>query len=168
MTEPLDPIAQVREALATELEDELVRLWLAGVRGPKHLATALARKELGPQAMPSEETFLAVKTCLDQSSWMRKLMWAKENLAKSVQVDALKACPVALQAQIELASPHNEDKRTRNSAAQFLLASAAGLSPAQKHEISGNEEFMSLFKEIFPKAVVPKEPVEAVRIEETE
>lgn len=142
--------AETVAALADDIADRCVGLHLAGVTGPEPMAKALAREAMGPDALPTPFLRELVHACLNGATWRRKLMEAKENLHVWVQKAALQATPIALHSVIFLASEANDDKRTRNSAAQFLLGAGAGLTPTQRHEVTADEEFLRLCRELYP------------------
>lgn len=143
--------AETVATLSEDIADRLVGLHLAGITGMVTMAKALAREAGGPEAEPSPALLELVHACLNGATWRRKLMEAKENLHVWVQKAALNATPIALHSVIFLASEANDDKRSRNSAAQFLLGAGAGLTPTQRHEVTADEEFLRLCRELYPK-----------------
>jgi len=150
---PPDFDADTLAAIADDLTDRCVALHLAGITGPVGMARALAREAMGPTAEATPFLREAVQACLNGATWRRKLIEAKENLQAWVQKAALQATPIALHSVIFLASEANDDKRSRNSAAQFLLGAGAGLTPTQRHEVTAYEEFMQLYRDLYPKPV---------------
>ena len=148
---PPDFDADTLAAIADDLADRCVALHLAGITGPATMAKALAREAMGPTAEATPFLREAVQACLNGPTWRRKLIEAKENLQTWIQKAALQATPIALHSVIFLASEANDDKRSRNSAAQFLLGAGAGLTPTQRHEVTADEEFMRLYRDLYPK-----------------
>lgn len=145
----------------TDLLDQCLGVYLTGVRSAEKIARIIAQQELDdPKAKPTPEFIEVVRRAIHSGAFIKKTLWARENPKKYVHDAALKATPDALRSVVWMASERNPDKRTRTTNAQFLLAAAAELSPTQKHEMGANEEFMTLFKEIFPKGKETEASVE--------
>ena len=139
-----------------DLLEQCVSLYRSGRRTAAQMARVILRMDTGdPEAQPAESQIEAIRACLQTSAFRRRLLWARQHGVRWIQEAGLHACPRALQTMVWLSSEANEDKRTRNSAAQFLLGSAAGFSPTQRHELSGSEEFMHLFQAIYPSLAKP-------------
>ena len=142
---------------AAQLPDDLlanvVRLYMAGVRGSKRIADTLtAEAEFGEAEYTNAtpELVKVVETLIRSRPFIEAILTAKQSPAQYVQTMALDHAAMALQTVIRLAGSGNPDKRTRTANAQFLVAAGAGVSPTQRHEITASEEFKALTKEIFP------------------
>ena len=154
-----DPVTETEQKLAAqaqrELTDRIVAVVLATnrVRSDK-IARILREQEEGPGAPADPEFVAEVRRCMDTGYYLDALELARENPVQHLQTRALRAAPMALESVIGLASEHNDDKRTRTSNAQFLLAAGAGLSATQRHAVTADQAFVDLVQAVFtgPKA----------------
>lgn len=142
---------------APQLPDDLlknvVRLYMAGLRGAKRIADALTAEAEYGEAEYTNATpeLLALVTNLIRSRpFIDEVLKAKASTATFVQEMALDHAAMALQTVIRLAGSGNKDKRTRTANAQFLVSAGAGVSPSQKHEVSATEDLKAFTKAIFP------------------
>lgn len=156
------PPADMQDAVAQAMEDQVLLIYLAGIRNPQSIAKLIAREESGSaRAKASDELKAAVKDTLKRQRFYERVIWSKFNMSAYIRLTALKASASALRSVIGLSQEKNPDKRTRTTNAQFLLSAAAELSPTQKHEMGANEEFLTLFKQMFPSLATGKTEPEA-------
>jgi hypothetical protein len=147
------PDPEYAAQLPDDLLSNVVRLYMAGLRGPKRIADALtAEAEFGEEEYTNAtpELLKLVTDIYRTRTFVDAVMAAKASPAQFVQKMALDHAAMALQTVIRLAGSGNPDKRTRTANAQFLVSAGAGVSPTQRHEISAVEDFKALKAAIFP------------------
>ena len=151
----------------TDLVMDAALCYVVGYHSPRQIVLALQRRGIVPrqdQEHPDLETMAVIeevgRQVQDMVAWPSKTevgrrFWQEVDAARQegnearwVGKVALKTMARSLETVLELASPANEDKRTRTSNAQFHLGSL-GFSPTQKHEVTASDDLLRLQREIF-------------------
>jgi hypothetical protein len=139
-----------------ELVEELFHLYMTGLRGPTHLARGVMRRRTGEDLPAVPEGLVEVVAAalhptegkvmgLVVEAQCHPESYAKQRLQRRAVGKALDAMEYLCDRE------RNEDKRTLNSASQFVLGAGVGLTPTQKVEVSAAEEMLRLQQALFGK-----------------